>query len=178
MHQFRFMIQGQMPKLNSVLALTRCDAFTLFVGKIDIRSMAGIHIPKSVFDYGPGNTTRSSIKHAVKKLFGDWIGFGDSHSVTIGWSNYPSIATNPNSYIQSCTFTKGMNEFATLSDWIHKVLSWPHHMQKSGWSNDQIDDWLNNQLTRKRKVKHVSGITFRGSVGPTQSDARTSELDS
>ena len=154
-NQFRFMAQGAMPKLDTITACSRVGEFTLFVGKIGTRSMAGVHIPKEAFQYSESNTYRASIKHAIKKLFGDWIGFGDFQSVTIGWSNYPSIVTHDTCLVSPCTFTEGMTEFAALSYWINKVLSWPLHQQKSGWAIDDINQWIEQQLKIRRRVIRI-----------------------
>ena len=172
-HQFKFIVQGAMPKLESLAAVTRVGEFTMFVGKIGTRSIAGIHIPKSAFEYSENNTYRSNVKYVIEKLFGDWIGFGEAQSATIGWTNYPSIATYENCLIQSCTFTDGMNEFAILSSWIRKVLSWPLHQQKSGWPKHKIDSWLEAENKKKRRVKNVPGTSAWRSPRSTEGDARS-----
>lgn len=177
--QYKFIVQGNMPKLDTVTACSQVGEFTLFVGKIGTRSMAGIHMPKEAFKYSEDNTYRSSIKHSIKKLLGDWIGFGNAQSVTIGWTNYPSIVTYDNSYVQPCTFSDGMTEFAALSTWIRKVLSWPVRQQKFGWTASQVDDWLDSQLKKRRRVKNVTTRSTSGSSpGPAESNAGPDLLDS
>ena len=163
-----------MPKLDRITHCSRIGEFTLFVGKIGTRSMAGIHLPKEGFEYTSNNSYRSCIKHSLKKLFGEWLGFGKHKSVTVGWTNYPSLATYDNSIVTACTFTQGMTEFAALSIWIRKVLSWPVRQQKSGWTNKQIDEWFDQQLKIKRRVSNVTITTSGFGIRPTQDNGGSS----
>lgn len=169
-NQFRFMVQGPMPKLDTINNISRLGEFTLFVGRIGTRNLAGIHIPKEAFQYGENNTTRRNIKHAIKKLFGDWVGFGDHHSVTIGWSNYPALTTLDTSKVRACTFTNGMTEFAALTALIRKVLEWPAHMQKAGWYEDQVDNWIDKQLKHEKRIEYVTRAPTWRSSGPAPCD--------